>query len=176
MAAVPGTDTAVATVTPAAGATRTPLAAASEWADWSGGRPPRPSREATLLAMRTAARAAGRPAVAGVAAEAAGSITGSLAADTEMDLRKEERRGLGLCSFFFFFFFLCVWFFFLRSFLQRRKRKEKEPRGTLKLWIKAKRRASYPLQRFHCFFWEVACWISFIFLPLPSCMVVLLPF
>ncbi|KAG5851911.1 hypothetical protein ANANG_G00056860 [Anguilla anguilla] len=80
MAAVPGTDTAVATVTPAAGATRTPLAAASEWADWSGGRPPPiergyPPRDAYGSSSR------GRPVVAGVAvaAEAAGApSTGSL--------------------------------------------------------------------------------------------------
>merc|ERR1719193_613580 len=86
MAAVPGTAMAAATVTPAVGVTRTPLAAASAWAGRRGARLPR-SREATLLANRTAARAAGRPVAAAGAVE---SIEEWLAADTETDLETEK--------------------------------------------------------------------------------------
>ena len=82
MAAVPGTGTAAATVTPAVAATLTPLAAESEWADRSGGPPPR-LIEATPLAIRTAAPAVERPEEAG--AEAAAWIGEWPAADTEKE-------------------------------------------------------------------------------------------
>lgn len=86
MAAAPGTDMAVATVIPAVGATRTPLAAVSVWAGRSGGPHPH-SREAILLGS-TAVPVVGHL-VAAAAAEAAGPIEESLEADTDKGLGNE---------------------------------------------------------------------------------------
>lgn len=84
MAAAPGMAMAVVTVSPAVGVTHTHLAVASEWAGRRGARLPL-SREATLLAIRTAAQVA----EGHVAGEAAiGPIEGWLAADTETGLGK----------------------------------------------------------------------------------------
>lgn len=87
MAAAPETDTAVATVTPAAGAaavvTRTLLAAASAWAGQSEDLPPL-SREATLLGSTEAPVAEARAEEVGV--EVAGPKEDSHEADTEKGL------------------------------------------------------------------------------------------
>lgn len=87
MAAAPETDTAVATVTPAAGAaavvTRTLLAAASAWAGQSEDLHPL-SREATLLGSTEAPVAEARVEEVGV--EVAGPKEDSHEADTEKGL------------------------------------------------------------------------------------------
>lgn len=96
MAAVPGMAMAVATVTPAVGVTRTPLAAESELAGRRGGPLPR-SREATLLVKRTAAQVAGLPEGA---EGAVGSIEEWPAADTEMDLEIKSKSCVNPATLF----------------------------------------------------------------------------
>lgn len=88
MAAVPGMDMAVVTVTPAVGVTHTHLAVVSEWAGRKGAQLPL-SREATLLVIHTAAQVVEGHAVAVVEIE---PIEEWLAADTKMDLEMETKK------------------------------------------------------------------------------------
>lgn len=82
MAAAPGMAMAAVTITPAVGVNHIHLAAVSEWAGRRGARLPL-SREATLLAIRTAIQVAEGHVVAAVAIEPIGEW---LAADTELNL------------------------------------------------------------------------------------------
>lgn len=89
MAAVPGMAMAVVTVTPAVGVTHIHLAVVSEWAGRRGAQLPL-LREATLLAIHTAAQV-----VEGLAvAVAIDPIEEWVAADTELDLEVALKQTL----------------------------------------------------------------------------------